>query len=115
MICATRVLIIASVVSAAARSQPTGICPGDLGLRLIPLPVYSTLPNEGSTFGFMPVFLRVCDANARTVSIIAPSVTWNDVIRATGTYRLYHYPKDDQALTVIASVSSRINSGVLLQ
>ncbi|HEX9574322.1 MAG TPA: hypothetical protein VF994_09510 [Myxococcales bacterium] len=62
----------------------------------------------------MPVFLRVCDANQRTESIIAPSVTWNDVIHATGTFRWFHYPTDDQTLTFVASVSTRINSGVLL-
>src|SRR5207237_781785 len=61
------------------------------------------------------VFLRVCDVNARTESIIAPSITWNDVIHWTGTFRLFHYPSDEQSLTFIASASTRINSGVLLQ
>jgi surface antigen Omp85-like protein len=89
-------------------------CPGGLDTKLIPLPVYATLPNEGDTFGVMPVFLRVCDAYERTESIIAPSVTWNDVIQWTGTLRWFHYPSDDQTLTFIASVSTRINSNVLL-
>ena len=90
-------------------------CPGGLATRIVPLPVYATLPNEGDTFGAMPVFLRVCDASARTESIIAPSITWNDVIHWTGTFRLFHYPSDEQSLTFIASASTRINSGVLLQ
>ena len=114
MICAARVLASACVFAAATRAAAER-CPADLGTRLIPLPIYSTLPNEGSTYGFMPVFLRVCDATQRTESIIAPSATWNDVIRATGSYRLYHYPSDIQSLTVVASISSRINSGLLLQ
>jgi hypothetical protein len=80
---------------------------------LIPLPVYATLPNEGSTFGLMPVFLRICRDNATTESIIAPSVTWNAVIHWTGTLRYYHYPSEDKALTLIVSASTRINSGVL--
>jgi hypothetical protein len=90
-------------------------CAGSFGTRVVPLPVYATLPNEGDTLGFMPVFLRVCDTNARTESIIAPSVTWNDVIHWTGTLRWFHYPADDQTLTLIVSASTRINSGVLLQ
>jgi hypothetical protein len=98
---------------AAGGSDPG--CPVGLSTRIIPLPVYSTLPNEGDTFGAMPVFLRVCDPNQTTDSIIAPSGTWNDVIRWTGTLRWFHYPAEDQALTFIASVSTRINSGVLLQ
>jgi len=97
---------------AAADASPPG-CPTPLGTKVVPLPVYATLPNEGDTFGAMPVFLRVCDTNQRTESIIAPSLTWNDVIHATGTFRWFHYPTDDQTLTFVASLSSRINSGLL--
>ena len=83
----------------------TAGCPSGLETKIVPLPVYSTLPNEGSTFGTMPVFLRVCEANGRTNSIIAPSVTWNDVIHATGTFRVFHYPSEDKTLTFIASLN----------
>jgi outer membrane protein assembly factor BamA len=114
------VLLTACLLSlpAAATAQvaaPSSDCPGGLSTRPIPLPVYSTLPNEGNTFGVMPVFLRVCDATERTESIIAPSITWNDVIHLTGTIRWFHYPRENQALTVIASGSSRINSNLLVQ
>jgi len=97
------------------QGEKVTLCPIGLETRFIPLPIYATLPNEGGTFGFMPVFLRICDANQRTESIIAPSVTWNDVIHLTGTLRWFHYPSDDQTLTFIASASTRINSNVLLQ
>jgi hypothetical protein len=99
-------------LAAAAASDAAG-CPTRLDTKVVPLPVYATLPNEGDTFGAMPVFLRVCSANQRTVSIVAPSLTWNDVIHATGTLRWYHYPTDDQSLTIVASASTRINSGLL--
>jgi hypothetical protein len=98
----------------AAAAVLAAECAGALETKLVPLPVYATLPNEGSTFGAMPVFLRVCEANGRTNTILAPSVTWNDVIHATGTFRVFHYPSDDKALTFIASVSTRINSGLVL-
>jgi hypothetical protein len=84
-------------------------CPSALTTQLIPLPVYATLPNEGNTWGAMPVFLRVCPDGERTESIIAPSVTWNSVIQYTGTFRWFHYPSDDTTLTLIASASTRIN------
>jgi hypothetical protein len=100
--------------AAGAQSASDSSCSTKLDTRLVPLPVYATLPNEGDTFGVMPVFLRVCGANERTESIIAPSLTWNDVIHATGTFRWFHYPTDDQTLTFVASVSTRINSNVLL-
>jgi hypothetical protein len=96
--------------TAAAR----GDCRPGLTTQVIPLPVYSTLPNEGDTWGVLPVFLRVCPEDQRTESIIAPSVTWNSVIRYTGTFRWYHYPSDDTTLTIIASASTHINYNTLL-
>lgn len=113
---AAALLVIALALPRGAWAAAAGkTCEGETGTRLVPLPVYATLPNEGDTYGLMPVFLRVCEANDRTTSIIAPSFTWNDVIQWTGTFRFYHYPSEDQALTFIASLSTRINSGVLLQ
>jgi hypothetical protein len=104
----------AGASGASADADAPVECPGGLSTKVVPLPVYATLPNEGDTFGFMPVFLRVCEANQRTDSIFAPGLTWNDVIHATGTFRWFHYPADDRTLTLVASVSSRINSNVLL-
>ena len=105
-------LLLAFALAAAARAGPVEC--STARTQLIPLPIYSTLPNEGSTFGFLPVFLGVCQPQGRTFSIIAPSVSWNDVIHATGTLRVYRYPSDDETLTFIASASTRINSNVLL-
>jgi len=100
-------LLIASAASAD--------CPGSIGTRLIPVPVYSTEPNEGSTWGGMPVFLRVCNATGRTESITAPSFTSNAIINATTTLRYYGYPTDTQSQTIILSLSTRINSNLLLR
>jgi len=99
----------------ADEEEGGGRCFSGLHTEAIPLPVYSTLPNEGDTFGVMPVLLRVCRETERTESIIAPSVTWNDVIRGTATFRWFHYPTEDQTFNLIASISTRINSGLLLQ
>jgi len=63
----------------------------------------------------MPVFLRVCEATARTEAILAPSITYNDTIHFTGTMRYFGYPSEVEALTFVASASTRINSNVLLR
>lgn len=102
------------LVARAALAQEQAGCERDLSTRVVPLPVYATLPNEGNTFGLMPVFLRVCDPTQRTQSIIAPSFTWNDVIHWTGSFRWYFYPTDTESFTLVASLSTRINSGLLL-
>ena len=108
----TRTLAAAVALLAAVRA--TADCDTSLTTRIIPLPVYATLPNEGDTWGAMPVFLRVCPEGQRTESIIAPSVSWNSVIRYTGTFRWYHYPSEDTSLTVIASASTHTNYNGLL-
>src|SRR3954449_12006221 len=110
---AVPVLVISGLLAApafAGDAAPVSGCPGGFATRIVPLPIYATLPNEGNTFGVMPVFLRVCDSNQRTRSIIAPSFTWNDVIHWTGSFRWYFYPTDTQSLTFVASLSTRINS-----
>ncbi len=108
---------VAAGVAAAAlfvAGRAAADCAPGLTTQLIPLPIYATLPNEGNTWGAMPVFLRVCPEGERTESIIAPSVSWNSVIRFTGTFRWYHYPSEDTALTLIASASTRTNYNNLL-
>ena len=109
-----RALLVASVLAPAAAWADDG-CAAGINLRVIPLPVYATLPNEGDTFGVMPVFLRVCDPEGTTRTILAPGLTFNDVIRWTTTLRIFHYPTETETLNFIASVSTRINSNVLLQ
>jgi len=106
--------LVAALLLLVAPRPAAARCHVGIENQLIPLPIYSTLPNEGSTWGVMPVILRVCPEGARTESIIAPSVSWNSVIHYTGTFRLYHYPTADTALTVIASASTNINYNGLL-
>lgn len=83
--------------------------------KLIPLPVYATLPNEGSTYGFMPVFLMVENASERTQSILAPSVSWNRIIQYTTTFRWYFYPTPNDSIHFIPSLSSNVNRNLTLE
>jgi hypothetical protein len=107
----TAIALTALLVARTASAK----CEGNVSTRLVPLPVYTTEPNEGSTYGAMPVFLRVCEPTAGTEAIIAPSFTYNDTIHFTGTVRYYGYPSEEEALTMIASFSTRINSNVLVR
>ena len=76
--------------------------------RLVPLPVYATVPNEGSTYGLMPVLLGLTPEGAIR-SIFAPSASWNSAVHVTGTFRYYRYPSPVRAWQVIASGSTRVN------
>jgi hypothetical protein len=82
--------------------------------RIIPLPLYATLPNEGSTYGVLPVLLRV-NPEGDTTGILAPSVSWNKVVKVTGTFRGYRFFSETRSFTLIASYSSHINRSLTLQ
>ena len=97
-----------------ARAQQSYQAPKiETASKLIPLPIYATQPNEGSTFGVMPVILQVDKNTERTVSIWAPSLTWNATIKDTGTFRWFHYPNDHQSMTITGGASTHVNYGGL--
>ncbi|HEX3758925.1 MAG TPA: hypothetical protein VHW23_09475 [Kofleriaceae bacterium] len=102
---------IAALGAAAIAAAPPARadCAGSHDTKIVVLPIWATSPNEGNTWGVMPVFLRVCAADQSTEWLLAPSVTWNSVIHYTATLRLYAYPDPDTQLSVTASVSTRIN------
>jgi len=102
-----------ALVVVAVGATANADCPGALDTKIIPLPVWATSPNEGNTWGAMPVFVRVCPDNQETQWILAPSVTWNSVIHYTGTVRFYDYPDPDTNLSLIASASTHVNYELL--
>jgi hypothetical protein len=87
----------------------------DIQTRIIPLPVYATLPNEGNTYGVMPIFVLVDREEGETRAILAPSLSWNDTIELTGTMRWYQFPSPTRSITAIASASTHINRNLFFQ
>ena len=81
--------------------------------RFFPLPMYTTVPNEGSTFGFMPVFMRSDDDVVS--SITAPSVSWNSSAHYTGTFRYFRYLSLLNSWRFIVSASTVINRSIWLE
>ena len=83
-------------------------------ISFLPLPVFATLPNEGPTYGFMPVFLDSDAETSRIKSIIAPSFTWNKVSRYSLTGRYFRYPSEYEDQIFQATYSTRIFKEVIL-
>lgn len=76
-------------------------------VSFIPLPAFDTDPNAGETFGALPVFLFRDDAD-QVRSIIAPSLTYNDIRGFTGTFRYFSYPSAAERFELVGSYSQRI-------
>jgi outer membrane protein assembly factor BamA len=49
------------------------------------------------------------DADGRVRSILAPSVTYNEIRGVTGTFRYFHYPTVSERLELVASYSEKID------
>ena len=80
-------LLAAVCLAAAAR-------PAAAKIRFFPLPMYTTVPNEGSTYGAMPVFMVPADDDPdRVKSITAPSLSWNSSAGVTGDRPLLPVPR----------------------
>jgi hypothetical protein len=93
--------------AASADAQPAREAPHGK-IKFFPIPMYTTVPTEGSTYGLMPVLLGVNGAGIVRV-IGAPSVSWNSAAGVTGTLRFYYYPRVTRSLSVIAAASTRVN------
>src|SRR5262249_20114471 len=104
---------IALAIATPSTSRADDDCPMDT--TFIPLPVWATDPNEGSTWGVMPVIMHVCRTDRRTSWLLAPSATWNSIVHYTATLRWFFYPSEDTTVLVQASASTRIQYNVLLQ
>jgi len=76
--------------------------------KLFPIPMYTTVPTEGSTYGVMPVLMAVNGAG-EVRAITAPSISWNSAAGVTATVRLYLFPNPQRVASLIASASSHVN------
>jgi hypothetical protein len=94
-------------VALLAACLAVGGRPAAAGMRFFPLPMYTTAPNEGSTYGVLPVFMWSQDNWVS--SIIAPSASWNSSAHLTGTFRFYRYLALLQSWHFIISASTVIN------
>jgi len=83
--------------------------------RLFPLPMYTTVPNEGSTYGAMPVWMHTPDGQEKIDSIYAPSLSWNKYAGVTGTFRYYRYFHELGTWFFVASGSTEINRSLWFQ
>lgn len=84
--------------------QPTA---ASAEVSFIPLPAFDTDPNAGATYGALPVLLFRDQAD-QVRSILAPSVTFNEIRGWTGTFRYFGYPSALERVEVVAGYSETI-------
>lgn len=91
------------ILSASAQSETP-----EQKRSLLILPDINTDPNEGETFGILPVWMMK-NVRGEVRRIYAPSLNYNEEAGVTGTFRLFDYPADEAEMKLIASVSQENN------
>jgi outer membrane protein assembly factor BamA len=84
------------------------VAPAYAGLSIIPIPEILTDPNEGNTYGFLPVVL-LTDRNGRIENIIADDIRYNKITGWYPGFRLLGYPTPDQRYLVTLRKSQKID------
>jgi hypothetical protein len=103
-------LTVVALLVAAAPAEEPGVSASGGGNHsaFVPLPMYSTVPNEGSTYGLMPVWMGV-SSTEDVRWILAPSASWNKAAGVNVTFRYYRFPRAGRSWSVIAAASTRVN------
>jgi len=84
------------------------VAPVYAGLIVVPLPEILTDPNEGNTYGFLPVLLLL-DRNGRLENIIAHDIRYNKITGWFPAFRLFGYPTIDQRYYILLRKSQKID------
>jgi hypothetical protein len=74
----------------------------------IPLPEILTDPNEGNTYGFLPVVLFLDDQKIIKY-ILAPDLRYNKITGVHPTFRLFGYPSIYQKWSIVLGKSQKID------
>jgi outer membrane protein assembly factor BamA len=87
-----------------------GIRPASAALTrsFIPLPEILTDPNEGNTYGFLPVVLFL-DEQKIIKFILASDVRYNKITGVAPTFRLFGYPNVYQKWSIVLGKSQHID------
>ena len=82
--------------------------PAWAALSVVPIPEILTDPNEGNTYGVLPVLLLL-DPQGRLEHIVAHDIRYNRITGWYAAFRLFGYPTLDQRYFVTLRKSQRID------
>lgn len=104
-----RRLLACFAATALIAAGPAALAgPAAAATSFVPLPAFGTSPNEGNTYGVLPVLLFL-DEEGAIRRIFAPSLTFNEIIGVNATLRYYLFPEAGETIELIAATSTRGN------
>lgn len=77
----------------------------DSQITIVPIPVFSTMPDEGQTYGLMPTVLISSKGGQAMRSIISPMVGYNSIIKTMGTAAVLFFPSKSATLSLFGGAA----------
>jgi len=103
-----RLAIVRALVAIAVLGTIPSPAAAALQRSYIPLPEILTDPNEGNTYGFLPVVLFL-DEQKIIKYILAPDVRYNHITGVYTSFRLFGYPSIARKWSVVLRKSQHID------
>ncbi|EKD42634.1 MAG: surface antigen (D15) [uncultured bacterium] len=75
--------------------------------EFVPVPVYETRPDEGNTYGIMPVLLMSDKGNEAIKAIFSGIAQYNTVTKFDGVALAYFYPEPEQEILFYAETAQK--------
>jgi hypothetical protein len=80
---------------------------------ILPFPIMNSSKDLGPTYGFMPI-IAIKGADSKTIkTVLIPSITYNENLRTTLTYRHYIFPDDQRFFIFRASKSEKVENELM--
>lgn len=108
--CVTLLLVLFPLVGEG--KLPSWMPKTGRNVTFLALPDFDTDPNEGETFGVLPVWMLKDDQD-QVRRMYAPSLNYNQSAGVTGTFRFFDYPSNDCEIQAVASYSQENNQRFL--
>lgn len=77
----------------------------DSQLTVVPVPIFSTMPDEGQTYGLMPTFLITSRGGKTMKNIISPMIGYNSIIKVMGGATALFYPSKNATMSLFAGAA----------
>lgn len=74
-------------------------------LTIVPIPVFSTMPDEGQTYGIMPTILMSSKSGQAMRSIISPLIGYNSIIKTMGNATVLFFPSKSATLSLFGAAA----------
>ena len=100
---AAAALISAMLLFSLVRSTPVGA-----EIAFIPIPYVSSVPNEGPSYGVMPVLMM--HEGDVTTGIFAPAIDYNEALGVSFAFRYFGYPRSGRTYAFKAGQSTEDQS-----